>query len=112
MPWGRRRREPLLAPRAQQRGTRTSVGRSQTCLRCTHRRPDNSARAERHEAASGRSLEHMASAAETRDISVLSDALDEFVRHRSPQLLACEVAGLLAVRLVWSSWSWVDVVVI
>jgi len=53
----------------------------------------------------------MAGGAETRDIGALSDALDEFVRHRSPQLLAIELAGFLAVRLAWSSWSWVDAVV-
>ena len=47
----------------------------------------------------------------TRTITTLRDALDEFVRHRSPQLLAGEVAVLLAVRIAWGHWSVVDAIV-
>jgi hypothetical protein len=48
----------------------------------------------------------------TRDITTLPDALDEFVRHRSPQLLAGEVAVLAMVRVLWPSWSVADLVVV
>jgi hypothetical protein len=48
----------------------------------------------------------------TRNITTLNDALAEFVRHGSPQLLAGELGVLLAVRLLWPAWSVADVVVI
>ena len=42
----------------------------------------------------------------------LGVALDEFVRHRSPQLLAGEVVLLAVVRVLWPSWSVADLLVV
>jgi hypothetical protein len=48
----------------------------------------------------------------TRNLTTLRSALDEFVRHRTPQLLAGEVALLLVARLLWTSWSLADAFVV
>jgi hypothetical protein len=48
----------------------------------------------------------------TCNITTLSGALSEFVRHPSPQLLAGELGVFLAVRLLWPTWSVADLVVI
>jgi sterol desaturase/sphingolipid hydroxylase (fatty acid hydroxylase superfamily) len=48
----------------------------------------------------------------TRNLTTLKSALSEFVRHRSPQLLAGEVAVLLLARLLWPSWSVADAIVV
>jgi hypothetical protein len=48
----------------------------------------------------------------TKNITTLNDAAREFGRHRSPQLLAGAVVLLLIARLLWTSWSWADVIVV
>ena len=48
----------------------------------------------------------------TCNITTLGGAVAEFVRHRSPQLLAGELGVLLTIRLLWPSWSLADLVVI
>jgi hypothetical protein len=48
----------------------------------------------------------------TRELTTLSGAFGEFVRHRSPQLLAGELLVLLAARLLWPAWSFADVIVV
>jgi hypothetical protein len=42
----------------------------------------------------------------------LGVAFDEFVRHRSPQLLAAELGVLAALRALYGSWSVADLVVV
>jgi hypothetical protein len=48
----------------------------------------------------------------TRDITTLKGAFAEFVRHRSPQLLAGELAVLAVARLLWPVWSSADAIVV
>lgn len=48
----------------------------------------------------------------TRDLHTLPEAFAEFRAHRTPLLLALQIGVLLAVRLLWMSWSWADAIVV
>jgi hypothetical protein len=48
----------------------------------------------------------------SRRITSLRAAIDEFVRHRSPQLLLGELAVTIAVRAVWGGFNWIDLVIL
>ncbi len=48
----------------------------------------------------------------TRHLITLREAYDEFVAHRTPRLLLLEIAVLVVVRALWSSWSVADVIVV
>lgn len=48
----------------------------------------------------------------TREITTLRSAFGEFAAHRPPQLLAAQIAVLLAVRLVWAPFHPSDAIVV
>jgi hypothetical protein len=48
----------------------------------------------------------------TRQLRTLTEAYGEFVRHRTPRLLAGELGVLLAARVWWARWSVADAVVL
>src|SRR4029079_19776053 len=49
---------------------------------------------------------------QTRKITDLRTALDEFLRHRSPQLLLAELPIVITIRLLWGDFGWIDVAII
>ncbi len=48
----------------------------------------------------------------SRRITDLRSATDEFVRHRSPQLLLGEFALWVVARVLWGGFSWIDGVIL
>jgi hypothetical protein len=48
----------------------------------------------------------------TRRITGLRDAVDEFARHRSPQLLIAELALWCVTRSLWGVFNWIDIVIL
>jgi sterol desaturase/sphingolipid hydroxylase (fatty acid hydroxylase superfamily) len=49
---------------------------------------------------------------QTRKITDLRTALDEFLRHRSPQLLLAELPLVIAIRVLWGHFGWIDVAIL
>ena len=49
---------------------------------------------------------------QTRRITDLRTAANEFVRHRSPQLLLGELAIVITARALWGGFNWIDVAIL
>jgi hypothetical protein len=48
----------------------------------------------------------------SRRITDLRTAVDEFVRHRSPQLLLAELAVTITARWLWGGFGWIDLAIL